>query len=264
MAPNDPNVGQLWDTDILSGSQSFPRTFLKVGTFPYFCRIQGTFMSGVISVVDKAPLPASLPAPTLISPPDGSTGEDPTPTFEWSQVADPRDVTYTLEIGFGTADFKNVAFTADGILATQFTLSIGDALAPGDYIWHVRAVDGAGNTDNFSTPSTFTIVAAVPSPITINIDAGEPVVGFFFNPDTILVKPGQEVTFAVTNIGSELHTFYIAPSPQKAEVLMFQFILPGATSSATITIPTSISSLYFYCLIVGHEPGGMFGTIEVR
>ena len=165
MAPNDPNVGQLWDTDILSGSQSFPRTFLKVGTFPYFCRIQGTFMSGVISVVDKAPLPASLPAPTLISPPDGSTGEDPTPTFEWSQVADPRDVTYTLEIGFGTADFKNVAFTADGILATQFTLSIGDALAPGDYIWHVRAVDGAGNTDNFSTPSTFTIVAAVPSPI---------------------------------------------------------------------------------------------------
>ena len=46
----------------------------------------------VVGVVDVTP----PPAPVLVSPPDGSTGDDTTPTFTWSQVTDPSGVTYTL------------------------------------------------------------------------------------------------------------------------------------------------------------------------
>ena len=96
--------------------------------------------------------------PVLTSPADGSSGDDTTPTFTWGSVADPSGVTYDLQIALGTADFANLAFTADGIQQTQFTLSSADALATGDYIWQVRAVDGAGNTGDFS--ASFTLIVS--------------------------------------------------------------------------------------------------------
>ena len=64
-----------------------------------------------------------------ILPPNGSNGDDPTPRFVWSEVADPSFPgtgsgvsSFNLEIGFGT-DLTNLAFTADGIQATEFTLT---------------------------------------------------------------------------------------------------------------------------------------------
>ena len=94
----------------------------------------------------------------LSSPANGSTGSDTTPTFTWGEVTDPSAVTYELEIGSGTADFSVLVFTADGIQQAQYTLSSADAQATGDYIWRVRANDGAGNTGDFSDPFTFTVV----------------------------------------------------------------------------------------------------------
>ena len=52
-------------------------------------------------------------------------------------------------------------FSTGGISTTQFTLSPGDALASGDHIWHVRAVDGAGNIGDLSAAFTFTVVEQV-------------------------------------------------------------------------------------------------------
>ena len=101
-----------------------------------------------------------------------------------------------------------------------------------------------------------------PVPITINVDAGD----FFFEPDKIFVESGQEVTFTVTNVGAELHTFVIVPSDSAQDKLQ-PFInvgfLPGGGVTDTMIIPPEVSSLYFYCAIVGHESSGMFGTIEV-
>ena len=133
------------------------------------------------TVVAGAPVPS--PVPVLISPASGDRTEDTTRIFSWSPVTgDLGDVTYTLEIATGdqppTGDFNNPVFrnlsipdelvTSDLI---RFTLSTADALVTGDYIWHVRTVDGAGNSGDFSDPFTFTVVAGapVPSPVPILI-----------------------------------------------------------------------------------------------
>ena len=101
--------------------------------------------------------------PTLLSPEDGSSGDNPRPTLSWNQVQDPSGVSYNLEIGLGSTDFTNLTFTADGIQATQFSLT--QDLAIGNFIWHVQAVDGAGNTGSFSDPFTFSIVEDTTSPV---------------------------------------------------------------------------------------------------
>ncbi len=110
-------------------------------------------------------------APTLVSPIGGATGDDPTPIFTWTRVADPSSVTYTLEVATGdqpaTGSFVNPVFSTgdipDVVVAgtggqVQFTLPV--ALATGDYIWHVRAVDRspAVNTGDFSSTADFTVL----------------------------------------------------------------------------------------------------------
>ena len=128
----------------------------------------GDGLTFTFKLVEDATPPA---APTLISPPDGATGRNTTPTFTWSRVTDPSGVTYTLEIAIGdplTGDFSDPVFSRLGITggdsAIAFTLSTGDALATGDYIWHVVAVDGAGNTADSSEIRSFAITADAPTP----------------------------------------------------------------------------------------------------
>ena len=106
------------------------------------------------------------PKPTLLEPADGAQDLQPTPVFRWSEVTDPSGVAYELEIAFGTVDFTNLAFTADRILARVFALPADRALAPGDYVWHVRASDGFSNTGDFSDSFTFNVFRDTESPTT--------------------------------------------------------------------------------------------------
>ena len=68
----------LWDTEFLKPGESFSRTFNQVGEFPYFCRVQGSFMSGTITVVESMEgQPSSPPAassPETTDPAPGSGG----------------------------------------------------------------------------------------------------------------------------------------------------------------------------------------------
>ena len=110
--------------------------------------------------------PPSEPGP--ISP-VGPTANS-TPTFTWIASIDPPetgDVTYTLEIALVVNlffDFDNPTFTADGITGTQFPLTGANALASGDYVWHLKAVDRVGNEGSFSPLTTFAIIDAIPPP----------------------------------------------------------------------------------------------------
>jgi uncharacterized delta-60 repeat protein len=82
------------------------------------------------------------PAPSLVSPTDGTITINNTPTFEWTSVSDPSGVTYTLEIV--------EQLTKTGLTDNTYTLTGAEALPHGTYSWHVRAVDGAGNVGDWS------------------------------------------------------------------------------------------------------------------
>ena len=130
--------------------------------------------------------------PTLLSPSTGDVLEDPTPAFSWRQVADDSGVTYTIEIAHAgvvsgdeiftgdppqtggliqTGDFDNPVFTGDVADqpvtgdVIQFELPDENALDTGDFFWRVRAVDGAGNTGDFSVAFIFVITADGTAPV---------------------------------------------------------------------------------------------------
>jgi len=94
------------------------------------------------------------PTPSLVSPADETRTEDNTSTFDWSDVTDSSGVTYTLEI----ID----TLTKTGLTSSNYTLTSDEALAEGTYSWRVRAVDGAGNTGNWS--STWSLTVTIPMP----------------------------------------------------------------------------------------------------
>jgi len=102
----------------------------------------------------EAPDTQAPPAPTLLSPADGTTTDDNTPTFDWSDVTDPSGVTYTLEI-------RGMA-PKTGLTDSTYMLTSGEALSDGNYSWRVQAVDGANNVGDWS--DTWSLTVSTPSP----------------------------------------------------------------------------------------------------
>lgn len=93
--------------------------------------------------------------PVLFIPADNEILTTFTPEFDWSDVTDPSDVDYTLQIS-PELDFTPISFEKTAIPLSNYTLSPVEALAVGGYYWRVRAVDGAGNWSRWSIRS-FTI-----------------------------------------------------------------------------------------------------------
>ncbi len=95
-----------------------------------------------------------IPKPEL--PLDGVKAKSPV-HFDWGDVTDPSGVTYTLQIG--NEDFSEIVLEKTGITDSEYTLTKEEKLkstkqdAP--YYWRVRAVDGASNASNWTTPGTF-------------------------------------------------------------------------------------------------------------
>ncbi len=80
--------------------------------------------------------------------------------FDWDDVDDPSGVTYTLQI----ATDKDFAFTVlkkEGLTISEYTITKEEKLestkkeAP--YYWQVKAIDGASNESQWSTPGSFYI-----------------------------------------------------------------------------------------------------------
>lgn len=97
--------------------------------------------------------------PELQLPADGEKAEEEA-SFDWEDASDLSGVTYTFQIAIDE-DFTedSIIFQKTGLSASQYTLSPRDKLestkkeAP--YYWRVKAVDGAGNESDWSTPSSF-------------------------------------------------------------------------------------------------------------
>ncbi|MBN2057275.1 MAG: right-handed parallel beta-helix repeat-containing protein [Candidatus Saganbacteria bacterium] len=92
--------------------------------------------------------------PNLITPANGTTVTDTTPTLTWEASADSLTGIASYEIHFDLTLITQDATTA-------FTLPA--PLADGCHTWEVRARDGAGNWGAYSTTFTFEVNSSIPA-----------------------------------------------------------------------------------------------------
>ncbi len=79
-----------------------------------------------------------------------------------------------------------------------------------------------------------------------------------FEPSSITVAPGDEVTVILSNKGTLPHNFTIEGLGVSVDVA------PGETSETTFTAPTSPGEHKIYCNVLGHEGAGMVGSFTVQ
>ena len=95
--------------------------------------------------------------PTLLSPISSSQASQ-TPTLKWQNVTDPSCISYSLEIAKNNT-FNILVLQKDGLKQSEYTLTDQEVLASVSkdtpYYWRVKAVDGADNQSDWSTPFTF-------------------------------------------------------------------------------------------------------------
>jgi hypothetical protein len=135
------------------------RAYLRLGMGNSY---HGTAGLGTVAWVDKATLGGVTydfvvaPAvPTHVSPPDGSYRTTATQTLiDWSDVTDPSlPVSYIYQSSTSTATNIDGSFTTPAY--TSGPLSVSQIATPGTpagvYYWHVKAIDGAGNSSAWSS-----------------------------------------------------------------------------------------------------------------
>jgi hypothetical protein len=93
--------------------------------------------------------------PRIASPKDGGRVGyigDIKVKFDWTDVSDPSGVHYALEVS-EQSNFATTLLKLDDLTASEYTLTEAEALAHGEYYWRVQAIDGAGNTSDWTSPA---------------------------------------------------------------------------------------------------------------
>ena len=104
------------------------------------------------------------PAPTLQSPSDGTLTNEPTQTFDWSDVNDQSGVTYEIWID-NDSNFSSPE-NLENVSVSQYTTTLADE----NYSWRVKIYDGAGN-ENESANWTILIDTQPPIAPTLELSA---------------------------------------------------------------------------------------------
>lgn len=88
-----------------------------------------------------------------------------------------------------------------------------------------------------------------------------------FDPNSVVLVPGETVKFEITNSAGFTHNFYIgaAADIQSRNTSALQGVPDFATGTETLTytVPTS-GDLEYACLIPGHLEAGMKGTVTLQ
>ncbi|MEM2619427.1 MAG: C25 family cysteine peptidase, partial [Candidatus Hadarchaeales archaeon] len=143
---------------------SYTHTFTEDNLFYWRVRAvdkagnKGAWSDSWCLVVDTTP-PS---APRLVSPENNSYLATGTPTFDWDPVADLSGVTYILEID-NENTFTN-PLRISGIMVSQYTLTVENALADNTYYWRVQARDKSGNFGQWSEIFKFVVDTVVAKP----------------------------------------------------------------------------------------------------
>ncbi len=85
---------------------------------------------------------------------------------------------------------------------------------------------------------------------------------FAFAPNSFNAKPGDKLTFKVTNKGTVEHTFVIQ-SPDGSTELAKLSAQPGETKTLEYT-PQAAGTYPIVCDIAGHKESGMVGSLVVQ
>ena len=120
-----------------------------------------------------------------------------------------------------------------------------------------------------------------PTPLEVTMLASE----FRFDPATVEVQAGQQVTVMMQNMGTVEHDFVIQEMPMEQaagdsesegavmpghtmdEMAMEPAVHMGAMAgmSGSVTfVPTKPGTYEFFCAVAGHKEAGMVGTLTVR
>jgi uncharacterized cupredoxin-like copper-binding protein len=98
-------------------------------------------------------------------------------------------------------------------------------------------------------------------------------VEFMFNPATLTVPAGQEITLELSNNGAVVHDFVILnygtdvgtdfDEEDKANIYWEAELQPGASGTYTFTAPGEPGDYQIVCGIPGHYLAGMVGKLVV-
>ena len=121
---------------------------------------------------------------------------------------------------------------------------------------------GAASIAPLPLASSTPIASATPTIVSISGDDA-----LKFAPAQVAAKPGDVVTFKVTNIGVLPHAFMVGPkeavdAASAAGTAVIENIAAGETKEVSFTFGTT-GAYTFACHIPGHFEGGMKGVITL-
>lgn len=117
--------------------------------------------------------PPTIPVPLK---PEMNIKAEAAAYFDWEDVTDPSDVTYTLQIATSEDFVKgSIVLEKTGLTQSEYTITEAEKLqsiskeAP--YYWHVKAIDGAFNESQWSGTGAFYVgfSLAMPQPLIYTI-----------------------------------------------------------------------------------------------
>ncbi|GAI78646.1 unnamed protein product, partial [marine sediment metagenome] len=105
--------------------------------------------NAVFTLESETPL---IPVPLL---PEVAATAKKTAHFDWEDVTDPSGVTYVLQIASDDG-FGSVILEKNNLADSEYTLTeeekLGSTENKASYYWRVRAIDGAFNGSEWTTP----------------------------------------------------------------------------------------------------------------
>ncbi len=107
--------------------------------------------TSVFTMESEAP---PMPVPLL---PEVATTIEAEAYFDWTDVTDPSGITYIFQIGTDV-DFATIVLEGSGLTDSEYTLTKEEKLKLTEkeaYYWRVKAVDGAFNESEWTSPGLF-------------------------------------------------------------------------------------------------------------
>lgn len=143
-------------TGLTTGSEgSFSTSFEAPGGKSGECNVTAIDTKDVMAsaIFSMEATPPDLPQ--IASPKDGGRVGyigDTKVTFDWTDVSDPSGVYYALDVS-DQSNFAIILVSHTDLTESEYTLTEAEALPHGKYYWRVQAIDGAGNSSDWTAPA---------------------------------------------------------------------------------------------------------------